>query len=451
VPLTLTDLFTLTLEGNRDLRNQALERIVQRQQLAAAEQGFNPRLTPTLRVAAGRSTDGGDPIAIGPGEVLLGNPDTDLEQRVQLDATLTTRLGTRFDLGLTPLDGGQALRLRVSQPLLRGFGPAINEAPLNRARLEDSRGQLGLRQALIDTLTETITGYNTLINAQAQVEIQAQALERRQRQLDILRVLVEAGRQPAIDLFDLERSVAEAQGSLVNAQNQLSQANSALLNLIGTDRNLRFMVADDAIDQLFAAAVAQLATYQPQTLVDSALAQRPDYRQAQLLRQQQSLDLRVAEDNLRWQLNAVADGTLGDSDRSVVGLEANRTFGDPQPETDRLASAIALQQQDNTLAQLQDQIRNDVVAGLAEVRSTLQQVAAAEQATLNARRQLEAARRRGVPLFQLLIQEDALVNAETNELATRIDVLNRMAELERTAGITLERWAATIDLGEPWE
>ncbi|WP_196358090.1 TolC family protein [Nodosilinea nodulosa] len=453
VNLTLPDLLNLTLAGNRDLRNQTLGRIVQRQQLAAAEQTFSPRFTPTLRVDATRSQFTSIGIDENLGSVLLGGDRTDLNQQLSLDTTLTTPLGTRFELGLTPFESGQSLQFRVSQPLLRGFGRAVNEAPVSQARLGETRNQLALRSTAIDTLTTAILSYNDLINAEAQVDIQTQALGRRRQQLEILQALVQAGRRAPVDLYDPERSLADAQRNLVDARNQLDQANSALLNLIGTDQDLRFVASVNAIAQLFEAAAARVATYDADTLVAAALTQRTDYRQAQLQRQQQELDLLVARDNLRWQLNAVADGTLGDSDRSAVGLVATRTFGDPQPETSRVASDIALQQQDNTLAQLQDQIRNDVTAGLNEAKASLLQVDAAERATLNARRQLEAAQeqfrlgRGGVTLFQLINQEESLVNAQTNELAARITFLNNVARLDQTVGTTLERWAGEVELG----
>jgi outer membrane protein len=446
VSLTLPDLLTRTLAGNRSLQNQALGRIVQQQQLVAAEQAFNPRFIPILRVDATRRDLGTSGTT--PGSILLGRDTINLDQDLRLTTALTTRLGTEFEIGLTPFENGQTLQFGVSQPLLRGFGTAVNEAPLNQTRLDEDISQLALRSTIIDTLTTAILGYNTLINAQAQVQIQTEALARRQRQLEISQALVQAGRRAPISLFDPERSVADAQRNLVDAQNQLDQANSALLNLIGTDQDLRFVATVETIIQLFEAATAQLATYQPETLVALALDQRTDYRQAQLQRQQQVLDLLLAEDNLRWQLNAVANGLLGDSSSSVVGLVATRTFGDPQPETTRVASDIALQQQDNTLAQLQEQIRNDVVAGLATARSSLLQVEAAERATFNAGRQLEADQARGdVDQFQLITQEEVLVNAQTSELAARIAFLNSMASLDQTVGITIERWIDEIDIG----
>ncbi len=448
VPLTLPDLLTLTLEGNRDLRNRVLDRTVERQTLAAAEQTFDPRFTPTLEVNATLTEFGGiEGSESELGAVLLGGR-TDFDQRVLLNTNLVTRLGTDIDLGLAPLEGGQLFQFRVSQPLLRGFGTAINEAPVNQARLGELSNQLALRQTVIDTLTTAIVGYNDLVNAQAQVEIQTQALARRQRQLEIVQALVQAGRRAPIDLFDPERSLADAEGSLVNAQNQLDQANNALLNLIGTDRNLRFVVSLDAVRELYAIAAEEVLAYQPEALVAVALAQRTDYRQAQLQQQQQALDLLIAQDELRWQLNAVADGTLGDSSVGVLGLVATRVFGDPDPETNRVASEIALQQQDNTLAQLQNEIRNDAIARLAEARSNLQQVEAAERATLNARRQVDADQARGGrDLFEAISQEESLVTAQTNELAARIAFLNSVARLEQTVGTTLDRWAGEIGSG----
>ncbi|MBE9138779.1 TolC family protein [Nodosilinea sp. LEGE 07088] len=93
----------------------------------------------------------------------------------------------------------------------------------------------------------------------------------------------------------------------------------------------------------------------------------------------------------------------------------------------------------------------DVVAGLAAAQSSLQQVEAAERETFNARRQLEADQARGdVDLFQLITQEDVLVNAQTNELAARIAFLNTMATLDQTVGITIERWAGEVELEPEW-
>jgi outer membrane protein len=453
VNLTLPDLLNLTLQGNRNLRNNILERIVQRQQLNAAEQTFAPRFTPILRVDVTQNlaASGVEIVDSDNGQRLFGN-GTDVDDQALLNTTLTTRLGTDIAVGVDPLNDSQPLRLRVEQPLLRGFGQAVNEAPVDQVRLQERQNQLALQGTAITTLTIAITRYTNLINAQSQVAIQAQALERRQRELEIQRALVEAGRRARLDLFETERSVADAERDLINAQNQLQQANNVILNLIGTDRNLRFVASEETVTQLFGDAVARAEAYDQDQLVALALAQRADYRQAQLQRQQLELQQLLAEDALRWQLNAVADGNLGNFSETTVGLVATRTFDDPSLETARVSSEVALRQQDNTLAQLEETIRNDVIASLANVQSNQLRVQAAERATTNARRQLEVAReqfrlgRGNVTQFQLLDQEDQLVQAQSEELAARVAFLNGIAELEQTVGVTLESWAEQVDL-----
>ena len=169
-----------------------------------------------------------------------------------------------------------------------------------------------------------------------------------------------ARRRSPIDLFDTERSLADTQRRLVDAQNQLLQANNALLNLIGTNRVVTFVVDPTDLDQLFLLAQARAARYQKTDLMVIALAQRPDYQQSQLQRQQLVLEQQLAVDQQRWQVDAIVDGNLGDGSRTELGLVARRTLNDPQLETTLVSSQVKLQQQDNTLAQQQDQIPNHV-------------------------------------------------------------------------------------------
>jgi outer membrane protein TolC len=452
INLTLPDLLNLTLQGNRDLRNATLQRIVQRQELNATEQAFDPRFTPNLRVEVTQnlSASGTDIIETEEGLQFFTDA-TDIEEQALLNTTLNTRQGTDIIVGVDPLDATQPFLFRVAQPLLRGSDQTVNEAPVNEARLQENRNQLALQDTTITTVTTAITQYTTLINAQSQVTIQTQALGRRQQELKIQQTLVSAGRRARLDLFETERSVADAERDLADAQNQLQQANNAILNLIGTDQNLLFIASEETVEQLFNNAVARAATYDREALIALALERRPDYRQAQLLRRELELARLVAEDNLRWQLDAVASGNLGDFSQTRVGLQATRTFGQPDLETARVRSEVALEQQDNTLAQLEETIRNDVTAALGDVQANLLRVQAADRATTSARRQLEVAQtqfrlgRGNVTQFQLLDQEEQLVRAQTQETVARIAFLNGIAQLEQTVGITIDSWADQVD------
>lgn len=456
--LTLPDLIDLTLAGNRELRNETLQRIVQRQQLNAAEQKFDPRITPTLSVELNQDWASRSTLGLGEGvgtlEPAPNSDGTTFDQEIDIAVTLNTRLGTELEVGVVPLTDSQPFVFRIRQPLLRDFGRTVNEASVEQARLTESQNQLALRQQIIDTLTTAIAQYTTLIGAQETVKIQATALERRRQQLEILQALVAAGRRPQVDLFDAERSVADAERDLIIAQNEQFQANTALLNLIGTDQPIRFVASPEAIDQLFEAAIARVANLDQATLITTAYQHRPDYPQAQLEQQIRELDLLLAEDAQQWRLDVVGAGNLGDASETTLGLVAARTFDEPDLETARISSEVSIRQQENQLIQLQETIRNTVVSSLTDVQSNQTRVEAADRATSNAQQQLLVAQEKfrrgidGVDIFQVISQEESLVNAQNAALQARIAFLNSLAILDKEVGITLETWAPQIDLEE---
>lgn len=437
VPITLEELIELTLQGNRDLRDQQLQRIVQRQQLAAAEQAFDPRLTPNLSIGLtqefSETSDG---------------EDTFFDESAALNAELATRIGTRLRVGVDPLDE-QLVDLTVTQPLLRGFGRRVNEAPVEQARLAEAGNQLALRQQVIDTVTRTVTQYTALIQAQESVKIQAQALERRRRELERQTALVRAGRVAGVSLLDGERLVANAERQLIAAQNTLATANTDLLNLVGTDRGIQFIAQLATVERLFAAAMERTAGFDLQQLIDQAYQVNPALLRQQIQQQSRQLSLVVAEDNLRWQLNLESNTDLGDFSRSRLGLVATRQFDDPALETQRVSSEVAVRRGDNALAQQRERIRNEVTNRLLDVRSNRAQVDAATQARESAEARLEVTRARfrqgEATSFEVSTQEENLVDAQNAELTARINFLNSIARLDQTVGITLESWQDRVD------
>lgn len=437
VPITLSELIQLTLQGNRNLQDAQLQRIVQRQQLNAAEQTFNPRITPRLSLDLAQDFAGSDRSA-----------DTFFDESAEVRAEMDTRLGTRLSLGLDPLDN-QRLSVGITQPLLRGFGRTVNEAPVVQARLAESSNQLALQQQVIDTVTSTVTQYTALIQAQESVKIQAQALERRQRELERQQALVRVGREAGVSLLDYERLVADADRQLISAQNNLVRANTSLRNLVGTDQPLQFVALLATVDQLFATATAQSAQFDQARLIEQAYQVNPEYLQAQLQQQSQALDLTVAQDNLRWQLNLRGESEVGNLSQGRLGLVATRQFDDPALETQRVRSEVALRQGENRLARLREQLRNDVTNRLLDVRSNLAQVEAATRARQSAERQLAVTRARfgqgDATSFEVSTQEENLVAAQNAELNARITFLNSIALLEQTVGITVESWQPQVD------
>ncbi|MEL7351138.1 MAG: TolC family protein [Cyanobacteria bacterium P01_A01_bin.116] len=463
VELNLPDLVNIVIQGNRELKNAVLERVVQQQTLTEAESVFSPRFTPSVSVQAERTllesdsvtdfADVDDSDRFDNLDSFDGGERTTLSENIELSSTLRTPIGTELEVSLKPVDEDARVGITVRQPLLRGAGQAVNRAPVQQARIAESNNVLDLQQQVIDTITTSITQYTTLIQSQEAVAIQAQALERRQQQFEIVNALVEAGRRARIDLIDSERSIAEAELGLQNTINQLSQANTDLLNLIGAEKIVQFVVPDNAIEQLFESATLRVSNFQLDELITLAYDIRTDYKKAQSQVEINDLDLLLARDNRRWGLDWRSTARVGDDLSQVAtGLELRRTFGDENLNTAVQRSQTSILQQQNTLAQLTETIRNEITDRLRDVNSGLAQVESAQRATEATDLQLQVTKekfklgRDGATLFDITQQEENLVNAQNEELRSRIDVLNSIAELEKAVGITLETWEPLVDL-----
>jgi len=453
--LSLPDLIELVVTGNRDLRDRRLQRLVQRQQLLEAEARFDPRFTPTAGISLSQSFSDLSPFGGISAGGLLGT-ETELGDRTAFNQSLgllgevTTRQGT--EIGLTvDLLADTPVGLRLTQPLLRDAGIAVNEAPVAIARLQASQNSLELQQTLIETVTTTVTQYTSLIQAQETVAIQQQAVSRRRQQLEIESALVAAGRRAEVSLADTRRALADAERDLLLAQTQLEQANTALLDQVGTEETILFVASAETITELFTVAEARIETFVLEELVAIAYQRRPDYRQAELDQTVAQLDQLQAEDDLRWRLDVEGNADFGDLSETTVGLVARRTFDEPALETESVRSQVAVRQAENRLAQQQTAIRNEVTNQLNTVRANLARVEAARRAVANARLQLEVTQelfRRGRlqgDVFQLINQEENLVQAQNRALEAEIEFLNSIARLDRAVGITLDTWSRDVD------
>lgn len=220
VQLTLPDAIALLLQNNQDLKNSALDRIVQRQQLREAESTFTPTLQPILGLgmsqALSNSTTGATSSSsasdLTTGATSSSSASTSgtsssntagvdtfaqnstLTQTAQVTGRLRTPLGTTLTLTVDPFQS-QRIGATVTQPLLRGFGRGVNEAPIKRAKFNETRNSLELRRTLTDQITQASTRYRALARAQEALRIQQLSLENQRQQLEFVQVLVNAGRR----------------------------------------------------------------------------------------------------------------------------------------------------------------------------------------------------------------------------------------------------------------
>ena len=484
VTLTLPQVIQFVVQSNRDLKNAGLDRVVQRQELKEAESSFDPRFMPTVTIGinralssssrptstvlvpssvssptttqssflgsgSGRSDPLGDSQRDSPSETLRERftNRTTFNSSTQLQAQLNTRIGTQFRLSSDPLSDFP-LSLTISQPLLRGFGKAVNEAPVKVARLTDTKSSLALRQTLIDKITETIIAYRTLYERQELVRIQEVSLANKRYQLEVTTALVKAGRKARADLVDSAQSIADGERQLIDAKNQLALANSILLRLMDTPKTLIVQISSDSMEGLIQAAIARAQSLDPTALLNIAYRNRSNYLQAKLDIETETLSLVGAQDNKRWGLDLQSSTSLGTSSQTSAGLVLSREFGNQRLETEVQRRQIGIQKNRNRFNQLTEIIKTELSDQLKTISATQQQIAAAQQASELAKQQLAIAQERfkrgKIDIFEVTQKEDTLTTARNNELTARLDFWLSIVQLDRILGTTLNTWSSFI-------
>ncbi len=465
VTLTLSEVIQIVRQSNRELKNAQLDRIVQQQELVEAESVFNPRFIPSVRVGVTRGAAIGAttprllpvvgvtprstaPVSVpslvtGNGRTVTLNEQTVFNTDAQVQAQLLTRIGTIFQVTGEPLSDFP-LSVTISQPLLRGFGRTVNEAPVKVARLANTKGELTLRQTQINKITETITAYRELYEQQETVRIQETALANRRYQLQVTTALVKAGRRARADLVDIEQSLAEGERQLLRDRNQLLLANSVLLRLMDTPDTYLIRVTPDSIATLIQAAIARSQTLDRDQLLQTAYQSRPDYLQAKLDIETEQLNLIGAQDQQRWGLDLQSNTTVGTTSQTSASLVLSREFGNVNRRTDVQRRQVGIQKNTNRLQQLTLTIQTELDNQLQTILALQQQITAAQQASQLAQQQLaivqERFKRGKTIIFEVTQKEETLTQALNSELHTRLDFWIAVTQLDRILGTTLSAW-----------
>ena len=306
-----------------------------------------------------------------------------------------------------------------------------------------------LKSTLIDTITNTVIDYRALVQAQEALKIQQQALESAKRQLEITQAFIDAGRQARVDLIPNQTVIANRQVDLLAAQNRLQEVQLQLLQTLDLKQNLELIALE--IPQVVKPALPSATE-----ILQLALTNSPNYLNTSLDIEISHLNLSLAEDNQRWNLdlNVSYDNNLNsireDSSEFSSSLNFNRAlFGDRRLEREVIRSKILWQQNQNALTESRATLEIEVQNSIREVNFRLTEVEQAKRATQLSRQQLENEQEklrlgRGSIIDVIRFEED-LVNAANRELNAVIAYLNALTRLEQTIGTTLETWNVRVE------
>jgi HAE1 family hydrophobic/amphiphilic exporter-1 len=354
-----------------------------------------------------------------------------------------------------------SIGVSLTQPLLKNFW--IDDTRLNirvaKNRLKYS--EQGLRQQLITSVTAVVTAYYELIFAQQNVQVQQQALDLAQTQLNQDKQRVQIGTLAILSVQQDESQLAQSQASLIAAQSTLDTAQNTLKNLI-TDEYARWHDVEIQPTATLAAAQEQIDL---QDSWSKGMTERPDLLQARLNVEQQGIQLKYYRNQLFPELDLIGSYGFNGASREFSGTfnqfnEENSPFytygaqltmplSNAGPRNQYKSTKATLQQILLQLKQLEQNIMVEIDNAVKQVESGYQSVQATRQARIYAEAALDAEQKTyGVgkaTTFEVLTYQNNLTTARSAEIRALANYNEALATLAQQEGSILEQYNINLE------
>lgn len=222
-----------------------------------------------------------------------------------------------------------SLDLIITQPLLQGFGLALNNRTIRIAKNNIKAADYVFRQQVINTVANVVQLYWNLVAANSTVGVRTQAVTVAQKLYDDNQKQVEIGTLAPIEVVRAEAQLATAQQDLVAAQSAVLQLEAVLKSALS-----RNGLADAAIQSARVVAtdpihIPEVEQIQPvQDLVSTALDNRPDLAQSRIQIDNAQIVLTGTRNALLPTLNAIGNmrsNALVGQQNTVLGPVSSQT------------------------------------------------------------------------------------------------------------------------------
>ena len=226
-----------------------------------------------------------------------------------------------------------SLDLMFSQPLLQGFGFAINNRTIRVAKNNVRAVDYVFQQQVINTVANVVQLYWNLVSANQQVEVQQRAVDVSQKLYDDNRKQVEIGTLAPIEIVRAEAQLATSQQGLVAAQSTALQYEAVLKSALSRNGLESPAVLNAHVVTTDPMRIPEVESIQPiQDLMAKALDNRPDLAQSRVQIENSEIALTGTKNALLPTLSVVGDmrsNALVGQQNSVIGPVSGIT-GQPQ-------------------------------------------------------------------------------------------------------------------------
>jgi len=233
-----------------------------------------------------------------------------------------------------------SLDLTVTQPLLQGFGLALNNRVIRIAKNNLRADDYVFDQQLINSVANIVQLYWNLVAAISTVGVRSQAVTVAQKLYEDNKKQVEIGTLAPIEVVRAEAQLATAQQDLVVAQSSVLQLETVLKSAVSRNGLASPAVMEAHVVPTDPIRIPEVEAIQPvQDLVSKALDNRPDLAQSRIQIENSEIALTGTRNAMLPTLSAVGDfrsNALAGSQNTIVGpvspttgLVATPTIADP--------------------------------------------------------------------------------------------------------------------------
>ena len=376
--------------------------------------------------------------------------------------------------------------ITFTQPLLRGFGRALNSRFIRVANNSRAQSDLVFEQQVTSTVAAVIRLYWDLVSFNEDVKVRRQTLERAEKLLSDNQAQVEAGTRAPIEVVRARAEVARGRRDLIAAESLVRQQETVLKDVL-----TRRTVTDPTLATVRIIPTDPLRVDRNEhippasELAESALRQRPDLAQARIQIESTQLALKGSKNALLPSLDLVAtvrnNALSGDINPLTlagaaphsadpillggygtalsqllrrnfpdygVGVQLTIPLRNRAAEADYSRDSLALRQQELRLQQLQKQLHVEIENALIAVEQARATIEAAEHEREFQEQALAAEEEKltvGASTTFLVVQyQRDLAQARSAEVAAQAGYVKARAALDRAAGLLLQTHGVSV-------
>ena len=340
------------------------------------------------------------------------------------------------------------LTLRISQPLLQGFGTENQTAQIRAARKQEDARAMVVESTSADLAATTISSYWDLVFSYQDIEVQKISLELAEKLLQETKDRIDAGQLAQVELFRPQSEVARREERLISAERAIGLAEDRVKILLNS-KEWEVIIEPTDLPS------TRIQQFDSDVILSNTLRNRPDLKAAKFNQEAAEILVRNAEDRTRSSLELFGalgisgtdddyanslDNLASDTDSSwQIGLAFSRPL-DNSFAKGRLIQARASLDQAKTNAEIIEQeIRRAVRSAMRDVRLAIKNLDATRKTSLASLKGLEAEQvkfeaGRGTTLDVLVAQETYAAALSQEKLAA-VSYAKTLAELDRIQGI----------------